>query len=55
MFQYFSKSTSKNISVKNEMIRTISGRLKELDGLGIEVETRIAKIRDEKNIIDKTG
>ena len=48
------KVESKNISVKNEMIRTISGRLRDLDSLAIDVETKISKIRDDKVVVDKT-
>ena len=48
------KVESKNISMKNEMIRTISGRLRDLDSLAIDVETKISKIRDDKVVVDKT-
>ena len=41
------KIESKNISVKNEMMRSISGRLNDLDSLAIDVETKISKIRDD--------
>ena len=40
------KIESKNVSVKNEMIRGVSGRFRELDSLAVEVENKIAKIRD---------
>ena len=48
------KVESKNISVKNEMIRNISGRLRDLDSLAIDVETKINKIRDNSAVVDET-
>ena len=48
------KIESKNISVKNEMMRSISGRLHDLDSLAIDVETKISKIRDDSIVVDKT-
>jgi len=48
------KVESKNISVKNEMIRSISGRLRDLDALSVDVETKISRILDEKVVVEKT-
>ncbi|MBT3517591.1 MAG: hypothetical protein HN465_08435, partial [Nitrospina sp.] len=48
------KIESKNISVKNEMIRSISSKLRDLDSLSIDVDTKISKIREDSVIIDKT-
>ena len=46
------KIESKNISIKNEMIRSITGRLRDLDSVSVDVETRIARFHEEKIIID---
>ena len=37
------KIESKNISVKNEMIRSVTGRLRELDSVSVDVETRFPR------------
>ena len=48
------KIESRNISVKNEMKRSISGRLRDLDALAIDVETKISRIREDAAIVDDT-